>query len=141
MSIALEDFHIDLVSQLQLINPSISIPIIKETKEETDVKSLHGKPSLSKNEIISPIKELQNNIIVSLQENYPNLIVPDQTFLLSLENKLILKLFPNPNNNCSQILVSGKNKGRECSKKAKINSLCSMHNKKFLSQKINTPSD
>jgi hypothetical protein len=121
MSIALEDFHIDLVSQLQLINPSISIPIIKETKDVY----LHGKPSLSKNEIISPIKELQNNIIVSLQENYPNLIVPDQTFLLSLENKLILKLFPN--NNCSHILLSGKNKGRECSKKAKINSLCTMH--------------
>jgi hypothetical protein len=132
---SLEDFHIDLMSQLQLINPSISIPIIKETKDEADVNSLPGKPSLSKNEIIGPIKELQNNIIVSLQENYPNLIVPDQTFLLSLENKLILKLFPD--NNCSHILVSGKNKGGECSKKAKTNSLCSMHHKKFL-EKTNT---
>jgi hypothetical protein len=88
---------------------------------------------LSKNDITSPIKELQNNIIVSLQENYPNLILPDKTFLLLLENKLILKLYPV--DNCSHILVSGKNKGSKCSKKAKTNSLCTMHHKKFLSLK------
>jgi hypothetical protein len=124
----LEDFYVDLMSQLQLINPSVSIPIV-ETKEVKD----SGEISISKKDIISPIKELQNNIIVKLQENHPNLILPDPEFLVSLGNNILLKLFPI--NNCIQILVSGKNKGKECSKKSKINSLCTMHHKKFLSQK------
>jgi hypothetical protein len=34
---------------------------------------------------------------------------------------------------CSQILVSGKNKGGRCSKKSTVRSLCTMHNKKLTS--------
>jgi hypothetical protein len=124
--IALDNFQVDLLIQLQLINPSVSIPIDKKTK--SDSKEISKE--ISKKNIISPVKELQKNIIVSLKKNHPELILPEQTFLLSLENNLLSQLFQD--NNCSQILVSGKNKGNECSKKSKKNSLCTMHYKKSL---------
>jgi hypothetical protein len=37
---------------------------------------------------------------------------------------------------CSQILVSGKNKGGRCSKKSTVGSLCTMHNKKITSATV-----
>jgi hypothetical protein len=35
------------------------------------------------------------------------------------------------NERCTQTLVSGKNKGGQCSKKATVGSLCTIHNKKL----------
>jgi hypothetical protein len=126
MDSCLEDFHADLVSQLKIMNPTMLIPdFVKSDKYEERLDS-----SITKKDLEIPLKQLKTNIIIKLKENFPDLILPDPLFS---KKELLSKFFPI--NNCKQILIAGKNKGNECSKKAQTNSLCTMHHKKSLISK------
>jgi hypothetical protein len=56
--------------------------------------------------------------------------------IADLSNPDLIVITPVPEEKCSQILVSGKNKGGRCSKKSTARSLCTMHNKKLTSVPI-----
>jgi hypothetical protein len=146
MNSPLNTFHTDLVSQLQLLNPGLCIPdapdaitgpigINDERLQESELSLSDIKPKA----IETCIENLQSNIISNIHEKFPDIILPDDLSDLgtNLLNSIMGLRQQTPNGiTCSQILISGKNKGNACSNKVKTDSLCYIHYKKHLSKTL-----
>ena len=76
------------------------------------------------------ITKLNNDLFRKIENlSNPDLIVPK-----SRRTRTITPV--SDDDRCTQTLVSGKNKGSKCSKKATVGSLCTMHNKKLIEPKV-----
>jgi hypothetical protein len=76
------------------------------------------------------ITKLNNDLFRKIENlSNPDLIVPK-----SRRTRTITPV--SDDDRCTQTLVSGKNKGSKCSKKATVGSLCTTHNKKLIEPKV-----
>ena len=80
------------------------------------------------------ITKLHNDLLRKIADlSNPGLIVP-----ITRRTRTITPV--SEDDRCTQTLVSGKNKGGKCSKKATVGSLCTMHNKK-VNQEVVEPAE
>jgi hypothetical protein len=91
----------------------------------TTIPTLISELISENNKLIEKMITKLNNDLLRKIENLsnPDLIVPK-----TRRTRTITPV--SDDDRCNQLLVSGKNKGSKCSKKATIGSLCTMHNKK-----------
>jgi hypothetical protein len=76
------------------------------------------------------ITKLHNDLLRKIADlSNPDLIVP-----ITRRTRTITPV--SEDDRCTQTLVSGKNKGGKCSKKATVGSLCTMHNKKVIQEVV-----